>query len=47
VVSKIVVIETVEYVMLATETVTVTATFGAEKARRELHHLHRHQHGSH
>lgn len=47
VVSKIVVIETVEYVMLATETVTVTATFGAEKARRELHHLHRHNHRSH
>ncbi|KAJ4306429.1 hypothetical protein N0V88_001230 [Collariella sp. IMI 366227] len=47
VVNKIVVIETVEYVMLTTETVTVTATFGGENARRELHHLHRHRHGSH
>ncbi|KAK0739574.1 hypothetical protein B0T21DRAFT_284510 [Apiosordaria backusii] len=51
VVSKIVVIETVEYVMLAAatevETVTVTATLGAQKARRELNHLHRHRHGSH
>jgi hypothetical protein len=48
VVSKIVVIETVEYVMMATETVTVTATPGVEKARREVQHLHlhrRHQHG--
>ena len=43
-VSKVVVIETVEYVLMTTETVTVTATFGADKARRELHHLHRHQH---
>lgn len=50
IVSKVVVIETVEYVMLATatETVTVTALFGAEKSRRELHHLHRHRaHGLH
>ncbi|KAL2127847.1 hypothetical protein VTI74DRAFT_10097 [Chaetomium olivicolor] len=47
VVSKIVVIETVEYVMMTTETVTVTATFGDQKARRELLHLHRHRHGSH
>ncbi|KAK4043458.1 hypothetical protein C8A01DRAFT_43585 [Parachaetomium inaequale] len=49
VVSKIVVIETVEYVMVATETVTVTATPGADKARREVQHLHlhRHRHGAH
>ncbi len=47
VVSKIVVIETVEYVMMATETVTVTSTFGADKARRELHHLHGRRHGMH
>lgn len=52
VVSKIVVIETVEYVMLAAateiETVTVTATLDAQKARRGLNHLHRHRHaGSH
>ena len=47
VVSKVVIIETVEYVQVATETVTVTATFGGEKARRELVHLHRHRHGSH
>ncbi|SPQ21806.1 1e5b89b2-c560-44a7-86f9-02cf282cf716 [Thermothielavioides terrestris] len=47
VVSKIVVIETVEYVMVATETVTVTATGGAEKSRRQLLHLHQHRHGSH
>lgn len=46
-VSKIVVIETVEYVMMTTEVVTVTATFGADKARRELHHLRRRHHGSH
>ncbi len=43
-ISKIVVIETVEYVLMTTEVVTVTKTFGADKARRELHHLHRHQH---
>jgi hypothetical protein len=43
-VSKIVVVETVEYVMVATETVTVTATLGAQKARRQLQHLHRHAH---
>ncbi|EAQ90551.1 hypothetical protein CHGG_02486 [Chaetomium globosum CBS 148.51] len=54
VVSKIVVIETIEYVMMATETVTVTATPGADKARRELNqhkhqhqHLQRHRHGVH
>lgn len=47
VVSKIVVIETVEYVMMTTETVTVTATFGGDKARRQLHHLHQHRRGSH
>ncbi|KAK4228784.1 hypothetical protein QBC38DRAFT_140897 [Podospora fimiseda] len=49
VVSKVVVIETLEYVTLATatETVTVTATFG-DKARREVQHLHRHRgHGMH
>ncbi|KAL2019650.1 hypothetical protein VTK56DRAFT_9465 [Thermocarpiscus australiensis] len=46
-VSKIVVIETVEYVMVATETVTVTATFGADKVRRALHHIHRHRNGAH
>ncbi|KAL2257868.1 hypothetical protein VTK26DRAFT_9068 [Humicola hyalothermophila] len=47
VVSKIVVIETVEYVMMSTETVTVTATYGAQQARREVNHLHRHRHGAH
>lgn len=46
-VRKIIVVETVEYVMVATETVTVTSTFGAQKARRHLQHLHRHAHGSH
>ncbi|GAB1314204.1 hypothetical protein MFIFM68171_04414 [Madurella fahalii] len=46
-VRKIIVLETVEYVMMATETVTVTSTFGLQKARRELQHLHRHVHGSH
>ncbi|KAH6626243.1 hypothetical protein B0J18DRAFT_476939 [Chaetomium sp. MPI-SDFR-AT-0129] len=48
VVSKIVVIETVKYVMAeATETVTVTATRGTDKARREVHHMHQHQHRHH
>ncbi|KAK4157616.1 hypothetical protein C8A00DRAFT_40042 [Chaetomidium leptoderma] len=48
VVRKVVIIETVQYVMVATETVTVTSTLGADKARRELNnHLHRHRHGSH
>ncbi|KAK4169116.1 hypothetical protein QBC43DRAFT_85493 [Cladorrhinum sp. PSN259] len=50
VVSKVVVIETVQYVTLATatETVTVTAAIGGDKARRELHHLRRHHgHGMH
>ena len=48
-VSKIIVIETVEYVMLATETVTVTATAtpGSEKVRREHIHMHRHHHARH
>lgn len=45
-VNKIVVIETIEYVTIATcpETATVTATCG-DKARRELLHLHHHRHG--
>ncbi|KAK4103983.1 hypothetical protein N658DRAFT_420519 [Parathielavia hyrcaniae] len=52
VVSKIVVIETVEYVMMTTEIVTVTATPGVDKARREAHlhqhhHHHQHRHGLH
>ncbi|KAK4191702.1 hypothetical protein QBC35DRAFT_295953 [Podospora australis] len=44
VVSKVIVIETVQYVTLTTETLTVTATLGAGNARRELNHLHRHRH---
>ncbi|KAL2157597.1 hypothetical protein VTH06DRAFT_5976 [Thermothelomyces fergusii] len=49
VVSKIVVIETVETVMLETATVTVTATRTAGVERRGVHHhLHRHRrHGLH
>jgi hypothetical protein len=47
-VNKIVVIETVETVLETTQTVTVTATYGSEKVRRELlHHMHRHRYGSH
>lgn len=46
-VSKIVVIETVEYVMMSTETATVTATASGQKARRQMLHLHRHRRGSH
>jgi hypothetical protein len=50
VVSKIVVIETVEYVMMTTEVVTVTVTPSVGNVRREAH-LHRHRlvhgHGLH
>ncbi|KAK4127764.1 hypothetical protein N657DRAFT_653905 [Parathielavia appendiculata] len=48
VVSKIVVIETVEYVVMTTEVVTVTATPEVNKVRRDVHlHHHRHHHGLH
>jgi hypothetical protein len=46
VVSKIVVIETVTYVMLASETVTVTATVPAAEKRHAHQHLARHRRGS-
>jgi hypothetical protein len=46
VVSKIVVIETVTYVMLASETVTVTATVPVAEKRHAHQHLARHRRGS-
>ena len=46
VVSKIIVIETVTYVMLASETVTVTATVPAAEKRHAHQHLARHRRGS-